>query len=278
MAPHESPRCEPKPRPSDKLNRPVPQFLSRDDAPGPRRVAFLKQDGVGPCVVWLGGFRSDMRATKAEALAGWAAAKGRAFLRFDYTGHGESEGAFDAATISVWLADALAVVAAQGGERPLLVGSSMGGWLALLAARALKAQGAPLSGLVLIAPAVDFTAELMWAQFPQSIRDEIMATGRWLRPSAYSPEPYPITRALIEDGRRHLMFGAPIDPGCPVAILQGMQDPDVPWAHAMKLAEHLPSADVTMTLVKDGDHRLSREQDLALLVRTVEAMIGNLHD
>jgi pimeloyl-ACP methyl ester carboxylesterase len=262
------------------LKQPAPQFLTRHDPPAIRRLAWLAGPGSGeptaasalPRIIWLGGFRSDMRATKAEALADWAGAAGRAFLRFDYTGHGESEGRFEDATISVWLADALAMIAAQGGPAPILVGSSMGGWLALLAARALKASGQPLSGLVLIAPAVDFTDVLMWEHFPQDIRDQIMLTGQWLRPSAYAPEPYPITRGLIEDGRRHLMFGAPIEPGCPVTILQGMQDDDVPWQHAMRLVEHLPADDVTLTLVRDGDHRLSRPQDIALLVRSVAAM------
>jgi pimeloyl-ACP methyl ester carboxylesterase len=150
----------------------------------------------------------------------------------------------------------------------------MGGWLALLAALRLKAAGQPAGGLVLIAPAVDFARELMWAQFPDEVKAQIMETGQWMRPSAYSPEPYPITRALIEDGDSHRLFGAPILPGCPVTILQGMQDPDVPWGHAMTLVEHLPADDVTVTLIKDGDHRLSRDQDIALLIRAVEAMLS----
>ncbi len=256
------------------LMRPHPQFLTRHDAPGRRELAYLAQQGAGPAVIWLGGFRSDMRATKAEALANWAAQEGRALLRFDYTGHGESGGSFDEATIAVWLADVLAMIAHAGGEKPILVGSSMGGWLALLAARALRAKGRSPGGLVLIAPAVDFTEALMWAQFGPAIREEIMSQGRWLRASAYAPEPYPITRALIEDGRNHLMLGKPIEPGCPIAILQGMQDPDVPWQHAMTLVEHLPADDVTLTLVKDGDHRLSRDNDIALLIRAVAAMTG----
>lgn len=248
-----------------------PQFLARHDPPQARELAYLKLAGQGPALVWLGGFRSDMSATKAGALADWAQREGRAFLRFDYTGHGLSGGRFEDATISVWLADTLAMIAAEAGPAPVLVGSSMGGWLALLAARALKAKGAALSGLVLIAPAVDFTEDLMWASMAEAVRTEIMAKGQWLRPSAYSPEPYPITRALIEDGRRHRLFGAPIEPGCPVTILQGMADPDVPWQHAMKLAEHLPADDVTLTLIKDGDHRLSRDSDIALLIRAVSA-------
>ncbi len=252
--------------------RPDPQFLTRNDAPGRRELAYLAQDGAAPAVIWLGGFRSDMRATKAEALAQWAAAGGGALLRFDYTGHGESGGSFEEATISVWLADVLAMIAHAGGEKPIIVGSSMGGWLALLAAQALKQTGHQPGGLVLIAPAVDFTEALMWQQFSPAIREDIMSKGKWLRASAYAPEPYPITRALIEDGRRHLMLGKPMDPGCPITILQGMQDPDVPWQHAMTIVEHLPAEDVTLTLVKDGDHRLSRESDIALLIRAVAAM------
>jgi pimeloyl-ACP methyl ester carboxylesterase len=244
------------------------QFLTVGEGAHQRRLAVLVQRGEGPAVIWLGGFRSDMRATKAEALAAWAAREGRAFIRFDYSGHGESEGRFEDGTISQWREDAVAVIAAFGGARPLLVGSSMGGWIALLIAHHGQVAGG-LAGLVLIAPATDFTQALMWPALPQAIRDEIMEKGQWLRPSAYSPEPYPITRALIEDGRRNLLLGAPILPGCPVHILQGMQDPDVPHAHALTLLEHLPADGVALTLVKDGDHRLSRDQDLALLVATV---------
>jgi pimeloyl-ACP methyl ester carboxylesterase len=260
------------------LNRRAPQFLTVEDRHGSRQIAVLAEAGKGPAMIWLGGFRSDMRATKAEALAAWAAGEGRAFVRFDYTGHGESGGRFAEATLSVWLADALAVIARHGGSAPgsapVLVGSSMGGWLALLAARALAQAGTRPHGLVLIAPAVDFTRELMWAAMPQAARDEIMTTGQWLRPTAYAPEPYPVTRALIEDGDRHRLFGQPILPGCPVTILQGMEDPDVPWAHAMKLVEHLPADNVTLTLIRDGDHRLSRPQDIALLTRAAALAVG----
>lgn len=226
-------------------------------------------------VVWLGGFRSDMLATKASRLDRWAQERGRAFLRLDYTGHGESEGAFEDATIGLWTRDALAALDALSDGAPLvLVGSSMGGWIALLLARALAARGEAerLKGLVLIAPAVDFTQELMWAQMPDEAREAIARDGRWLRPSAYSSEPFPITRELIEEGRANLLFGAPIRAHAPVHILQGMDDPDVPWRHAQKLFEHLPADPVTLSYVKDGDHRLSREQDLRLIVAAVEAI------
>jgi pimeloyl-ACP methyl ester carboxylesterase len=250
--------------------------LARADAPGPRRLAGERRAGRGPVLVWLGGFRSDMRATKAEALAAFADARGQAFLRFDYTGHGESGGRFADATLSTWLADTLAMIEAHAGAHPVLIGSSMGGWLALLAARALAGTDAAPAGLVLIAPAVDFTEELMWASFPPEIRRAIEEEGVWHRPSAYAPDPTPITRALIEDGRRHLLFGRPIEPGCPVAILQGMADPDVPHAQALRLMEHLPLADASLTLVRDGDHRLSRPEDLALLTRTVARLLDRL--
>jgi pimeloyl-ACP methyl ester carboxylesterase len=249
------------------------QFLTVGEGASAQRIAFRLRPGRGPTVVWLGGFRSDMLSTKAEAIDAWAAEHGRSFLRFDYSGHGESEGRFEEGTISRWLEESLAVIRALAGDRPLLVGSSMGGWIALLAARALMTgpMASPPSALVLIAPAVDFTEVLMWEAFPPEIRAAIEQDGLWLRPSAYAPEPYPITRGLIEDGRRNLLLGAPIRTGCPVHILQGMQDPDVPWRHAMRVVEHLPGDEVVLTLVKDGDHRLSRPQDLERLVAAVEA-------
>jgi pimeloyl-ACP methyl ester carboxylesterase len=248
------------------------QFLNVGEGGSARRIAVLMRSGAGPAVFWLGGFRSDMRSTKAEALDSWAARNGRAYVRFDYSGHGESGGAFEASTISTWLEDTLAVVEAFATGPFVLVGSSMGGWLALLAARELLKRGLGPSGLVLIAPAVDFTERLMWQQFPPEIQQTILETGVYLRPSLYSPEPYPITRALIEDGRRHLLLGGVIAAGCPVHILQGMQDPDVPWRHALELVEHLPGDSVSMTLIKDGDHRLSREEDLERLIAAIEAI------
>lgn len=236
-----------------------------------RRIAVLVREGAGPPIVWLGGFRSDMRATKAEAIDAFALRTGRAFVRFDYSGHGESGGRFEESGISRWLEDALAVIERFAHERPLLVGSSMGGWIALLAASRLRELGASRAAgaLVLIAPAPDFTERLMWDRFPQTIRDEIMATGAYMQASAYSPDPYPITRHLIGDGRKHLLLDGNIETGCPVHILQGMQDPDVPWEHALRLVEHLPSENVSLTLIKDGDHRLSRPQDLERLKRAI---------
>jgi pimeloyl-ACP methyl ester carboxylesterase len=229
------------------------------------------QPGQGPGLFWLGGFKSDMQGTKAVALSDWARAQGRACVRFDYSGHGESGGEFADGTISRWLEEACSVFAAFCSGPQIAVGSSMGGWLALLMARALRGPPGPaaLAGLVLIAPAVDFTEALMWQRFPAAVKREIEETGVWQRPSEYSDEPYPITRDLIEDGRKHLLLGGMIETGCPVRILQGVQDPDVPWAHAQELVSRLAQDDVVLTLVKDGDHRLSRPEDIERLIRAV---------
>jgi pimeloyl-ACP methyl ester carboxylesterase len=247
------------------------QHVVEVDAAG-RRLAVLVRAGTLPPVVWFGGFRSDMRATKAEALDAWAAETGRAFVRFDYSGHGESSGAFEDGTISQWLADARAVLDGFAPERPILVGSSMGAWLALLASLELSAEHPTRvpAALILVAPAVDFTEALMWDRFSPVAKKAMETEGVFLRPSAYG-DPYPITRALIEDGRQHLLLDGPITPGCPVHILQGMRDEDVPWEHALKLVSRLPGENVQMTLIKDGDHRLSRPEDIDRLIRAIEA-------
>lgn len=247
---------------------PPPDFLTVGTGPAARRIAYRHVDGKGPCVVWLGGFKSDMKGTKAEALSAWAEREGRAFLRFDYSGHGESEGDFEDGTISRWAEEAAAAIDLAG-PRPILVGSSMGGWISLLA---LRRMAEPATGLVLIAPAPDFTEALMWPAFSEEIRATIMSEGRWVRPSAYDEGGYPITRALIEDGRANLVLGGLVETGCPVHILQGMEDPDVPWRHAMLLAEKIARDDVVVTLIKDGDHRLSRPEDIARLEAAVAAM------
>ena len=242
-----------------------------------RRIAVLSREGTGPAVVWLGGFRSDMRATKAGALDAWAAEHGRAFLRFDYSGHGESEGRFADGTITRWLEDSLAAVAArpktEGETGPVLVGSSMGGWLALLAARALAAAGTPPAGLVLLAPAPDFTERLMRPGLSAEALREIETAGVTMQPSQYGP-PVPITRALLEDGRRHIMLDGIVRTHAPVHILQGMNDPDVPWRTATTLVEHLAGDAAVLTLIKDGDHRLSRPQDIERLLSAVAGIAG----
>jgi pimeloyl-ACP methyl ester carboxylesterase len=230
-----------------------------------REIAVLRRPGAAPGLFWLGGYRSDMTGSKATALDAFGAAQGLATTRFDYSGHGLSGGDFLAGTISRWLEEALAVFDGTGGEQ-VVVGSSMGGWLALLLNSALRTRGeGRVRALVLIAPAVDMTEELMRANFTQ---DELIALrehGVVAQPSEYSDEPYPITAGLLEDGLGHLLFGRGIETGCPVTILQGGRDPDVPKAHALKLLQHLLTDPVTFTLIPDGDHRLSRPEDLAVL-------------
>ena len=250
------------------------EFLDIGNGRLARRIAVRMRRGTGsnPGLVWLGGFMSDMGGTKAVALDQWAGAQGRACLRFDYSGHGESGGRFADGTISRWLEESLAVFDARCEGPQIVVGSSMGGWLALLLARELRQAPRPkaaLAGLILIAPAVDFTEALMWQRFPEEIKREIETTGAWERPSQYSDQPYLITKGLIEDGRRHLLLGGLIETGCPVRILQGVQDPDVPWDHAVELVSRLAQDDVVLTLVKDGDHRLSRPEDIERLLAAV---------
>ncbi len=256
-----------------------PQFIHVGKPPETRRIACLRraarEDAAQrPGVVWLCGFKSEMQSIKATALDSWAAETGRAFLRFDYSGHGLSDGRFEEATIGHWLEESLAVLRAGSVGPQILIGSSMGGWLALLLARQLRAEGeaSRLAGLVLIAPAVDFTERLIWARLSAAQQDEIMTKGFWLRASAYALEPYPITRKLIEDGRNHLLFDQLIRTYCPVHILHGLKDEDVPPEHVRMLIEHLVGDDVVLTSIKDGDHRLSRPEDIAQLINAVEGI------
>src|SRR4051794_11321024 len=249
-----------------------PTFIEVGDASAARKIAVRARKGSAPGMFWLGGFNSDMLGTKAVALDAWAAEHGRACVRFDYSGHGESGGAFIEGTIGRWLEESIAVFERFCVGPQIVIGSSMGGWMALLLARELAKRGgnrASLAGLVLIAPAPDFTEQLMWNGFSPEVRSEIETNGVWLRPSQYG-EPYPITRALIEEGRNHLLLGGAIKLGCPVRILQGAQDPDVPWKHALRLAERLPAEDVVLTVIQDGDHRLSRPQDIARIIAAVK--------
>jgi pimeloyl-ACP methyl ester carboxylesterase len=250
------------------------QFLdvSADGRP-PRRIAYLtaaRSRPGAPGLVWLSGFKSDMISTKASALAGWAEGWGAPYLRFDYGGHGQSDGRVEDFTIGDWLRDSLVAFDKLTAGAQILIGSSMGGWLALLLARELiaRGEGERLRAMVLIAPAWDMTEALMWAQFTDEAKAALERDGVVYRPSEYG-EPYPLTRALIEEGRQHLIGGSGFDPGCPVRIIQGLRDPDVPWQHALKLVELLGSEDVRLTLVKDAEHRLSRDQDLALLSATI---------
>jgi pimeloyl-ACP methyl ester carboxylesterase len=248
-----------------------PVFIEVGHESAARRIAVRARAGGGPGLFWLSGFNSDMQGTKALALDAWAAEHQRACVRFDYSGHGESGGAFIDGTIGRWLEESVAVVEQFCTGPQVVIGSSMGGWMALLLAREMARRPGSLmslAGLVLIAPAPDFTEELMWKGFSPEVRNEIETKGVWLRPSQYG-EPYPITRALIEEGRNHLLLGSAIDVGCPVRILQGAQDPDVPWRHAFALAHRLPSDDVVLTVIRDGDHRLSRPQDIARMIAAV---------
>jgi len=260
----------------------APIFLDVGLGASARRIAVRRRQGAGPGLLWLGGFKSDMGGTKAVALDRWAEDRGRACVRFDYSGHGESGGAFTDGTISRWLEESVAVLDACCDGPQVLVGSSMGGWIALLLARALRQRGQPgagagagggdgatLAGLVLIAPAVDFTEELMWKRMPDEAKRAIETAGAWARPSQYSPEPYPITRGLIEDGRAHRLLGGLIETGAPVRILQGVEDADVPWRHAVELVSRLAHDDVVLSLIKDGDHRLSRPEDIDRLLAAV---------
>jgi pimeloyl-ACP methyl ester carboxylesterase len=240
-----------------------------------RPIAVLRRDGIGPGLFWLGGFRSDMTGSKAEALDSWAARSGHAATRFDYSGHGQSGGNFTDGTISRWLEEAEAVLDRFAPGPQIHVGSSMGGWIALLLAKRLRERGETerLAGMVLIAPAVDMTKDLMSDLFDDAARRELAERGLYAQPSAYSDEPYILTRRLIEDGERHLFGHRPIETGCPVHVIQGMQDEDVPWAHATALMERLAFDDAVLTLVRDGDHRLSRPEDIERLIRAVEAMV-----
>ena len=234
-------------------------------------LAFRAQNGHGPTFLWLSGFKSDMAGTKAEALAAWAAGENRRYVRFDYSGHGVSGGVFEDCDIGRWRADALKIIDAVTDGPLILVGSSMGGWMALLAALARPER---VKALLLIAPAADFTHALMAPNLPDDAKASLRATGRWERPSAYADGPYVITQRLLDSGGEHLLLGGSIPFAGPVRILQGMEDPDVPWRHALETLEKIASPDVRMTLIKDGDHRLSRPQDIALLLR----MAGEIAD
>src|SRR6202140_1723981 len=242
-----------------------PAFIVVGKDSAARGIAVRGRAGGSPGLFWLGGFNSDMQGTKALALDAWAAEHNRACVRFDYSGHGESGGAFIDGTIGRWLEESVAVFEKFCVGPQVVIGSSMGGWMALLLAREIAkrpADRASLAGLVLIAPAPDFTEVLMWNGFSPEVKRQIETKGVWLRPSEYG-EPYPITRALIEEGRNHLLLGSAIEVGCPVRILQGAQDPDVPWQHAFALAHRLPADDAGPTGIRDGAHRPSPPPDIA---------------
>jgi pimeloyl-ACP methyl ester carboxylesterase len=248
----------------------MPDYLT---TPQGRQVAYLRTAGAGPGVVFLGGFRSDMGGTKALALQDWATRQGRAFLRFDYSGHGASSGEFLDGCIGDWAADAVAVVDALTTGPQVLVGSSMGGWIALLVARARPDR---VAGLVGIAAAPDFTEDSMWAGFSDAQRAEMAATGRVALASEYSDDPYVITQRLIEDGRRHLVLRNPLDLPFPVRLLQGTADADVPTAVALRLLEHASGPDIRLTLVKGADHRFSTPDCLAMIETALDGVLARV--
>jgi len=241
------------------------RILARPDGTA---IAYHRTPGKSPGVIFCGGFMSDMSGTKATALEAHCRNIGRAYTRFDYRGHGRSSGDFADGTIGLWADDAVAVLDLSAPEPQILVGSSMGGWIMLLAARARPER---VAGLVGIAPAPDFVLR-MWDEFPAEVKRELESTGVYRRPSEYSDEPYTITMRLIEDGRRHLVMRETVPYRGPVRLLHGMRDPDVPWQASLDLAAALESRDVTVTLVKDGDHRLSEPDEIARLLDTVETL------
>lgn len=244
-------------------------ILSR---PGGATIAYRRLDGSEPGVMFLGGFRSDMTGTKAMVLEAACRAAGRAFVRFDYSGHGQSSGDFLDGTIGGWRDEAVAVLDEAARGRQVLVGSSMGGWIMLLAALARPER---IAGLVGIAAAPDFTEDLMWNRYGEEMRAELKAKGVIHVPSDYDDEDYPIAYRLIEEGRRHLLLRHPIPVHCPIRLLHGKRDVDVPWMTASRIAEQVLSEDVRVFLVPDGDHRLAREQDLARIWASVDELCAS---
>ena len=245
----------------------APAYLSSTDG---ARVAYVRTAGAGPGVVFLGGFMSDMTGTKATALEAWARHRDRAFVRFDYRGHGAATGAFEDGTIGTWLADALAVLDGATEGPQILVGSSMGGWIALLVARARPER---IAGVLGIAAAPDFTRRMWREEFGDAERAAVERDGRVTVPSEYSEDGYVITRNLLEEAEQHMLLDGPIPVRCPVRLLHGMQDEAVPWEISLRIAEQLEADDVETILVRGGDHRLSEPADLDRLTRTLEELL-----
>jgi len=248
----------------------VPDTLETPDG---ERLAYHHSPGKSPGVIFCGGFASDMTGTKASALEAHVTGLGHAFTRFDYRGHGQSSGAFEDGTIGLWRDDAAAILDKVTSGPQIVVGSSMGGWIMLLLALARPERVSALLGL---AAAPDFTEDLMWAEFEEEARRTLETTGVLRQPSEYSDDPYVISMKLIEEGRQHLLLRGQIPIRVPVRLLHGMRDADVPYRLSATLAERLETEDVRISLVKDGDHRLSTERDLALLRRTVDDLLADL--
>jgi pimeloyl-ACP methyl ester carboxylesterase len=233
---------------------------------GGGHIAYRRRDGIEPGLMFLGGFRSDMSGTKATALDDFAAATGRAYTRFDYRGHGASSGRFEELALGDWIADGLEVLDRVAEGPQILIGSSMGAWVALHLALLRPGR---MAGLVTMAAAPDFTEELIWARLDEGQRERMRREGRIERPSAYAPEPDILTLRLIEDGRSHLLLGRPIALPCPARLLHGTADADVPWIFSLRLLDRLQSADARLTLIKDGDHRLSEPPQIEAMLAAV---------
>ncbi|MGF1477323.1 MAG: alpha/beta fold hydrolase [Geminicoccaceae bacterium] len=240
-----------------------PSFIDHDG----ERLAYIRTEGRAPEILFCPGFRSDMTGSKALAIEAHCRERGLACTRFDYSGHGASSGRFEAGTIGRWASDAIAVLDQVVHGPAVVVGSSMGGWIMLLMARARPGR---IQGLVGIAPAPDFTEDLVWEAASPQQREVLLRQGVWLQPSAYDEAPTPITKALVEDGRNHLLLRAPLAVHCPVHLIHGMVDPDVPWRTSLRIAEKLRSEKVVVELVKDGEHRLSRDEDIARILAAVD--------
>ncbi len=244
----------------------TPSWLT---TPQGRRIAYHKIDGSGPAIVFCGGFKSDMEGTKALYLENWARERGRAFVRFDYSGHGQSDGDFEDGCIGDWFEDALAVVSRLTEGKVILVGSSMGGWISLLLCRSIPSR---IHGLVGIAAAPDFTEDSMWAAFSDEQKRQLETAGRLELPSEYSDEPYVITRRLIEEGRKCLVLRSPLELPFPVRLLQGTADEDVDVSVALRLLDHAEGPDIRLTLVKGADHRFSTPENLRLIGKMVHSV------
>jgi pimeloyl-ACP methyl ester carboxylesterase len=244
------------------------ETLARSDG---ATIAYRRLAGRPPGVVFLGGFHSDMTGTKAVFLEDYCRRRGRAYLRFDYFGHGGSSGDAADGTIGRWVGDAIAVLDASTRGPQILVGSSMGGWIMLMAALSRRER---VHALVGIGAAPDFTEDLLWPRLDVAQREALAAEGSTTLSSEYDPAGYRITRTLFAEGRRHLVLRGSLAVDCPVRLLHGMRDEAVPWRTSLRLAECLESRDVALTLVKDGDHRLSSVQDLARLAATLDELLG----
>ena len=263
-----------------------PQFLDISTSDGASmRIAYEYHAATGstePGMVWFPGLNSTMSSTKVSALKGWAAERHRSLLCFEYSGHGSSDGEFKDGTISQWLNESLTILREVATGSQILIGSSMGAWLILLILRAISREDAmiqdivPIEGVVLLAPAHDMTEELMWKQFPDEARHAIETIGHYDRPSRYNDGPYTITRELIDDGRNHLIGSDSFRPPCPVRVIHGIDDPDVPWQHANKLSHILTGEDVMLNLVQEGDHRLSRPKDIEKMYFIIDDLYENI--